>query len=38
MVGKGDDEKFKGLKAAKNPFQSVRFGLICMWVLLACIS
>jgi hypothetical protein len=37
MVDKGDDEKFRGLESDQKFSQSV-FELICMWVLLACIS
>ncbi len=38
MVDKRDDEKFKGLENGQKFFSKYVFGLICMWVLLACIS
>jgi len=38
MVDKGDDEKFRGLENDQKFFSMSVVGLICMWVLLACIS
>jgi len=38
MVDEGDDEKFRGLENGHKLFSKCVFGLICMWVLLACIS
>jgi hypothetical protein len=38
MVDKGDDEKFRGLESDEKFFSKCVFGLICMWVLLVCIS
>jgi hypothetical protein len=38
MVDKGNDEKFKGFKNGHIFFSKCVVGLICMWVLLACIS
>jgi hypothetical protein len=38
MVDKGDDEKFKGFKSGHKYFSTCVVWLICMWVLLACIS
>jgi hypothetical protein len=38
MVDKGDDEKFRGFESGQKLFSKCVFGLIFMWVLLACIS
>jgi len=38
MVDEGDDEKFRGLESGQKLFSKCVFGLICIWVLLACIS
>jgi hypothetical protein len=38
MINEGDDEKFKGLESGHKFFSKCVFGLICIWVLLACIS
>jgi hypothetical protein len=38
MVDKGDDEKFRSFESGQKFFLKYVFGLICMWVLLVCIS
>jgi hypothetical protein len=38
MVDKGDDEKFRSFESGQKFFSKCMFGLICMWVSLACIS
>jgi hypothetical protein len=38
MVDEGDDEKFRGFKSGQKLFSKCVFGLICIWVLLTCIS
>jgi hypothetical protein len=38
MVDKGNDEKVRGPKSSYKFFSKCVFGLICMWILLDCIS
>jgi hypothetical protein len=38
MVDERDDEKFRGFKSGQKLFSKCVFGMICIWVLLACIS
>jgi hypothetical protein len=38
MVDEGDDEKFRGFESSQKLFSKCVLWLICIWVLLACIS